>query len=233
MGFWIQSIIREKLQDICPTLDLDGEDRKVFQLCLQDFTNYVAYLNKTYMQVDTAPLQQSLGGQESPLTEVDVLFILVSGDASTTLKQRNVLDRNEVLEFIDIWIKMWWKKWLQRTKVIFNDKDMPKNPVAAGPLPVGGFGKEESDELKKACAEKLIQYGEICCTNILADALFKKAIAEKPSWKLEDKLALISRLQREAKIISYTHGPLVFIRPDNYFKLREWRNDASASDRVS
>jgi hypothetical protein len=80
---------------------------------------------------------------------------------------------------------------------------------------------------------QLIKYGEISCTQILADNLLKKAIDDMRGKELQDKIGLISKLQRQVKEISYTHGPLVFIKPDeNYFKLREWRDDNFAGNKI-
>jgi hypothetical protein len=41
---------------------------------------------------------------------------------------------------------------------------------------------------------------------------------------MSDKINLIAQLKREAKQISYTHGTLIFIKPDKQFFLREWRD---------
>jgi hypothetical protein len=79
--------------------------------------------------------------------------------------------------------------------------------------------------------DKLIQYGEICCSSILAEALFKKDIqaSQKTEWTTQEKINLISRLQREAREITFTHGVLVFIKPDRSYGLREWRDSGNAN----
>jgi hypothetical protein len=147
---------------------------------------------------------------------------------------QNLQTTKEITEFVDMWVKMWWKKWVERTKIIMSPDQMPKHTISlSGGVPLGSFTPEERDELLGVTIMRFIQYGEICCTQILGENLVKKAIEEMRGKELKDKLALISKLQRQAKEISYVHGPLVFIKPDeNYFKLREWRDDNFAGNKI-
>lgn len=223
MTFWINGLIFTKLAEICPSLNLNGEDRKVYDICRQDFKNYINYLDSNHLRMEEISVPSI-----SPLDEMISVMI---GETGLT---QNLESTKEVAEFIDMWVHMWLKKWVQRTKILFNNKDLPSDfsKAPATFLP-DIFSAEEFTELMRAVTDKLIQYGEICCTQIMADALFKKQIdaanaASKREWTTQDKLNFLTKLQREAKMMSYTHGPLIFIRPDNYYKVREWRDDGAS-----
>jgi len=219
MIFWINSLIFNKLDDICPLLSLNGEDRKVYEICIEDFKNYANYLDRNHMKVDKQTSQEFLPSQQIIIEEI--ISIIVENSSSLT---QNLQDTKEVEEFVHAWVQMWWKKWQYRTKIIFKE---PPNMFNAGVrFNSDNFTREEIGELTHIVIDKLIQYGEICCATIIADALIKKDIqaAQKPEWTTQDKLNLIPRLQREAREMSYTHGPLVFIRANKGYGLREWRD---------
>lgn len=227
MKFWINTLIFNKLSDICPTLSLNGSDRRVYNICIKDFKNYVQYLDRNHLRIEnkTPATQTWLDGSMN----VDDIISVMMGDGGLT---QNLESTKEVTEFVDMWVHWWFQKWTKRTKVIFNDKDMPFNTSKAVSMISCPFTAEEKEELMAVFVDELIRYGEICCTEIVGESLFQKAVdsSQKKEWKLEDKVNFISRLQRDAREISYTHGPLVFIKADaNYYKLREWR-DTNSND---
>lgn len=219
MSFWINSLIFNKLADICPSLSLNGQDRKVYDICIKDFKNYIIYLDNNHLRIES---------NSSSMSPLDEIVSIMMGDTGLT---QNLETTNEITEFVDMWVHWWFRKWTERTKIVLNKKDLPQqstNPQM-GKIP---FTSVEQDEFMRALTDKLIQYGEICCTQIIAESLFKKDIeiaiaAGEKEWKMQEKLNFLSKLRREAKEVSYTHGPLVFIHPDDYFKLREWRNDGT------
>lgn len=217
MTFWINTLIFNKLDEICPLLSLNGEDRKVYDICKQDFQNYIRYLDGNHLKMEDSSLPTPV----SPIEEV--ISIMLGGIGLT----QNLESTKEITEFVDMWVHWWFRKWVQRTKIVLNEKDLPLDSSKAMSFLPNIFSGEEHQEFIRALIDKLIQYGEICCTQIMANAMFKKAVemANKKEWTIQDKLNFLCKLQREAKQITYTHGPLIFIRPDNYYKLREWRDD--------
>jgi hypothetical protein len=223
MSYWINSLIFNKLGDICPMISLNGEDRKVYEMCVKDFKDYLTYLEVNRMKVDNSQTLEYTG--EIPQIVADEFVQAVLGIHEEI--QNKLKDSKEMAEFVNVWVQWWWRKWQERTKVIFGE--MPKGRIGIGtPFPSGEFTAEEREDIQRATIDKLIQYGEICCPSILADALFRKEVqaSERTEWKMQDKINLISRLQRCAREMSYTHGPLVFIKPSKEFwGLREWRDD--------
>lgn len=222
MTFWINTLIFNKLDEICPLLSLNGEDRKVYDICKQDFQNYIRYLDDNHLKVEDGPLP-------TPTSPIEEVISIMFGGIGLT---QNLESTKEITEFVDMWVHWWFRKWIQRTKIILNEKDLPLDSSKTTSFLPNIFSGEERQELIKALTDKLIQYGEICCTQIIADAMFKKIIeaasaTNKREWTIQDKLNFLCKLQREARQISYTHGPLVFVRPDNYYKLREYRDDSN------
>lgn len=216
---WINTLIFNKLSDICPTLKLRVEDRRVLDTCCRDFRNYLNYINTNHLKIDNSSIQE-VPQEDASLAP---FFAIIMNELHQTLQ-----DIAEVSEFLNVWVSWWWRKWIQRTKIILNVTDVPKNSISVG----GGsltnsLSSEERGELTKIVIDKLIQYGEISCTEIISDSLIKKAVEDMKNVTIENKIQLISKLQRQVKMISYTHGVLVFIRPDNYFKVAEWRNDGT------
>lgn len=201
---------------MCSTLNLNGEDRRIFEICCKDFKNYMLYLKDSYKKIDENTTQEL-----PPETLVSILIGDIGG------VYQSLQSTKEVSEFLDAWIGWWWRKWQQRTKIVFNKEDMHKSVISADINIAINLSLEERDELTRIMTNTLIKYGEISCTQIIADALIKKTVEDMKTSKMEDKLQLISKLQRQAREVSYTHGALVFLTLDNYFKLREWRNTNS------
>lgn len=224
MRFWINSLIFNKLAEICPLLSLTGEDRKIYEICIDDFKNYADYLDRNHIKVDGQIHNEFLPSEQEVLEE------LMSIIAENTSLTQNLHDTKEMEEFVHAWVQMWWKKWQYRTKIIF--KDQPNLMSMDSRFFSNALSGEEMSELVCLVTDKLIQNGEICCVKIIADALIKKDIqaiqsANDREWTTQDKLNLIPKLQREARQMSYTHGPLVFIRANKNYGLREWRDDGT------
>jgi len=221
MRFWINTLIFNNLAEICPLLSLTGEDRKVYEICIEDFKNYTEYLDRNHMSVDKQISQEFLPSQQVIMEEI--ISLIVENFGVT----KNLQDIKDTEEFVHFWVQSWWKKWQYRTKIIF--KDQPHMINVNSHFTVNDFTGEELNELTHVVTDRLIQCGEICCVNIMADALIKKDIqaAQKSEWTVQDKLNLIPRLQREVKEMSYTHGPLVFIKANKSYGLREWRDGSN------
>jgi hypothetical protein len=215
---WISMLVYDELQKCCEELSLNGEDRKLYDICLVDLRNYLSYLDRNCQKLESESPELKIEREELG----DILSVVITNrlyglhdDMKSTI---------EVKEFIHWWVKWWFKKWQERTQVIFKDQPSKFNVDSIVPNPFNGV---ERDELMQATRDKLIQCGEICCSSILAEAVFKKDMqaSDKRDWSIQDKINLVSRLQREAREMSYTHGVLVFIKPDKRYGLREWRDD--------
>lgn len=213
---WINLLIMDGLKQIEPSLDLQKADRKLLQICCADFRNYSDYLEKT-----------SVDSEGSMPSGVAVEINLATGDCYVEGTEWS----KEVVEFIQMWIKGWWKKYKERVQVMIvqSPRFKPSKTRQKGTIMMREFSEEEIGDITKAVVQTLIKSGEICCTEILADNLFKSILGRhsgKVKWTSEKKLNFMASVIREAKRMSRTHGPLVFIKPDKkYYELREFRDD--------
>jgi hypothetical protein len=222
MSVWIGLIVTEELQECCKMLQLSGDDRKVFEMCMKDFWDFVGYLQRNHIKVETEPDLLLDGKVIGSVIEIHITeYGLVQSTTNST---------QEVAEFIHMFVQSWWKKYHQRIKIVF---DMPKQATQVGiGAGLSAFGTQEWKEMVEAVTDKFVQYGEICGPSILAESLLRTTVLKgsKNVWKLEDKINLMTNAMTEAKHMAYLHGPLIFIKPDKRFftRLREWR-DSDAS----
>jgi len=209
---WVSMIVYDELQKCCDSLSLNGEDRKVYEICMQDFRNYLLYLKRNYQKLDNSSSPE--------LTLHEEIY-------SVSITSQQLEGTKEISEFVHWWVCWWWRKWQERTKVVF--KPLPHQFNANLPFAPNPFTEDERTNYIEIMTDKLIQYGEICCSGILADALFKKDVQanQKTEWTTQDKINFIPRLQREAREMTYTHGVLVFIKLDKSYGLREFRDSDS------
>lgn len=218
MSFWINTLLFKKLSEVCPSLSLNGEDRRVYEILIHDFKDYLRYLSENFMKV------------EEERNKINVQIIEIIGDYPRISLAQNLMDTKEMAEFVNSWVPMWFKKWQQRTKIIFGKEDLPKSVISLRMNLSNELTADEYEDVELALKNKLIQYGEICCVDIMANSLLKKELEEHggKEMSLQDKVNLIPRMQRIAKDMSYKHGPLVFVKPDKDYYLREFRDDGTS-----
>jgi hypothetical protein len=220
-SFCVNTIIFNKLTEICPVLNLKGEDHKIFETCCSDFKNYLLYLHFNHLKIEDKDVPDC----QEPTEEEGVPLTMFMGDV---LGLYSELEKTtEIIDFIGVWLNAWWKKWQTRTKLVFDKSNLPKNSmmVGGGGMMNSNFTPQEREELKRVIVYTLIQNGDICCTEILTETILNKALTEGRVISLQDKLRLMTKLKRQTKAMTFVHGPLVFITMDNYYKIREFRND--------
>lgn len=214
---WTNLLIMGELKKIEPSLDLQGGDHKLLRICCDDFKNYSDYLEVT-----------SVNSEGIMPSGVAVEMDLATGDYHVEETEETA----KIVEFLMIWVKGWWKKYKIRVQVtiVESPRCKPSKTRQKGTMMMSKFSEDEINDIKKAIVQTLIKSGEICCTDILADSLFKSVLgrySEKVvEWTQEKKLNFMASVLREAKRVSYTHGPLIFIKPDKKcYELREFRDD--------
>jgi len=202
MMSWTDILIQETLQELEPTLDLNGVDIRLYQICLEDFKSYLKWLIKESKKNGNGI--NTFSGEES----------------------------KEACEFIKIWVGLWWKKYKERVKLQLQSPIPPDNLLLQGINYLKFFTIEEQVGIVEMVTEEFIKNGEICCSKILADSLFKRILGRySPSkvWTKADKINLVTQLKGEARRIARVHGCLVFIRIDKrYYRLREFRDNGGA-----
>ena len=191
---FIEIMIGEKLKEMDSALDILGSDRKVLQVACEDFTNY-------------AKFHWGLMGRETSQLEL-----------TDKLEQIFREDRDELAEFVNVWIGIWFKKWKERVKLLIGEDSASKwNKVTktlnnAEPLWRKLEGKQEIREL---IATTLIKNGEICGTEILSENLLKLELGEKRVQCLSEKerlLIAVNNALQKGRNMALSRGPLIFVK---------------------
>ena len=193
---FIEIMIGEKLKEADSALDILGSDRKVLQVACEDFTNY-------------AKFHWGLMGRETSQLEL-----------TDKLEQIFREDRNELEEFVNVWIGIWFKKWKERVKLLIGEDNaskwskVTKTLNNAEPLWRKLEGKQEIREL---IATTLIKNGEICGTEILSENLLKLELGEKRVQCLSERervLIAVNNALQKGRNMALSRGPLIFVKID-------------------
>ena len=193
---FIEIMIGEKLKEMDSALDILGSDRKVLQVACEDFTNY-------------AKFHWGLIGRETSQLEL-----------TDKLEQIFREDRNELEEFVNVWIGIWFKKWKERVKLLIGEDNtskwskVTKTLNNAEPLWRKLEGKQEIREL---IATTLIKNGEICGTEILSENLLKLELGEKRVRCLSERellLIAVNNALKKGRNMALSRGPLIFVKID-------------------
>jgi hypothetical protein len=193
---FVEMMVGEKLREADPALDILGSDRKVLQVACEDFTNY-------------AKFNCGLIGRETSQLEL-----------AEKLEQLFRDDRQELEEFLTVWIGVWFKKWKERVKLLIGEESAQKwSKVSKTISNAEPFWRklEHKQEIKELIVGTLIKNGEICGTEILSENLLKMELGEKRVQFLSDKervLIAVNNSLRKGRDMSQSKGPLIFVKID-------------------
>ena len=225
----LQDKISQKLLKICPQLRLDGVDSPILSMCTEDLINYFYWLKRHGKYVKD---------EDKKMAHFFEAYYIGSFEAICTMQafwNYNIQEFEEEIEkFIELFVKNWWRKYKQRVKLVL-EKKPPKTYEKAmnngWAIWSKHFNYNEQKEIMEKLIDVLIQHGEICGARIIArQTLFRYlSKAKNKKWTLEDKLRICSIVSHELKRMAYTHGYLIFIRPNKKAMLREWRDDSSGA----
>jgi len=125
----------------------------------------------------------------------------------------------ELNAFLNLWLDCWLEKWRERVRILHRKPKIPEFRLEQANKSMKIFGKmNRSVELKDALIGKLINRGEICMTEQIAENLIVEEISKfiprvdegqetinlNPLQILNNLIPRISQLPREK-------GPLVYL----------------------
>jgi len=201
---FLELLLSQCLKDHNPLLDLQSSDRRVLQIACEDLINFLK-------------VHWELIGQED-------------GDYDLIDKVQKYFEENseEFSNFVSIWSGLWIKKWSERVKLLIGNEGSPQwskvNKRLNNAEPLWRQLKDR-EEMKDILVESLVKNGEICGTSIMAENLLKLELGvyeEKHSWGNEQEkvVNLVNVTLRKARQLSYSKGPLIFVKIDRkYFAL--------------
>jgi len=194
-----ESMLLKKIEEAEPSLDLQGADRKVLQIAIQDFNNYLNFSSNFENK------------------ETNIL------DQTRRIEQLREEDSVEFDSFLSVWSGIWLKKWKQRINLLIGKqraKDTSKT--------FGNTSKDESLWTKLKCKEEiikivvsaLIRNAEICGTQVIAENIVKIETCKISSQDINSKeqvLRILNNALRRASEIAQTTGPLIAIKVDKRY----------------
>ena len=195
----LEIMLSEKMKDSEPALDVVGSDRKVFQVAVQDFTNYVKFNLKLPEETSNWDVVEKMG-------------------------QLYGKEPVEFESFLTVWVGLWLKKWRGRVKLLFGSQSQSSLSKDSETL-----SKAEVFWGKLACRQEmigmvvsaLIKNAEICGTEMLAEYLLKMELGKKNSQDINDKeqvLGVLNGALRRVREMALDVGPLLFVKVDRgYF----------------
>ena len=64
----IEATLAKKIQEVVPSISIEGADRKVFQVALQDLTNYMDYIQTQNLPIESNSVEETNAEFDSFLT---------------------------------------------------------------------------------------------------------------------------------------------------------------------
>jgi len=199
---FIETLLSEKLQEVNPTMDVFGSDRKVLQIACEDLMNYLkVHWNLVGNKTDECELVERLEKffKENP---------------------------SELEEFLGIWTGIWFRKWEERVKLLIGNENSNRwNRVTkllndAEPIWRKLTNRQEMQGL---VTSTLIKNGEICGTSILAENLLKMELREKDrnyANEREQVISVVNNTLRKARELTRSRGPLIYVKIDKgYYQM--------------
>ncbi len=196
---FIEIALSKKIKETEPTLDVLGADRKVLQVAVQDFMNYLNF----YRNLENK--------------ETNILY---------QVKQMEQLQKEEPAEFassLTVWSSIWLKKWKERVNLSFG-KQNPKATITA-PEKACKNGSlwtklECKEEIIGIVAFALIKNAEICGTQIIAENIVKTETCKCSNEDINSKeqvLKILSNSLRSARETTQKTGPLIALKVDKRY----------------
>lgn len=184
----IEILIADKIKKIDSTLDLQGADRKMLQLACKDFTNYMKFSHRS---------AYNLGFEEK-------------------IERFSDKEHSELDAFLTVWTGMWIKKWQQRVKLFMGERNKNEQRLQAIPATAGSMWQtlDCRQELIDIVESTLINKGEICGTQNIAENITKEELTKSNNLNINDKaqaIAFLSKVMQKAHEIANTTGPLMFV----------------------
>jgi hypothetical protein len=183
---YVEDIIVNKIRKIDPTIDWQRSDKKMLQLACKDFTNYIKFKG-------ISPNSRCF---------------------EDNLEKFSKKNREELEAFLNIWSSAWIKKWQERVKLLIGKQDKKD-------LDSKTCGENEPEWQNLDCKQELINNlgfilvndGEICSSEMLAEHVLKAELAKK-DVDFNDKgqaLTFLNNVTKRAHEIAKSRGPLIFV----------------------
>jgi hypothetical protein len=186
----IEATLAKKIQETVPSLNIEGADRKVFQIALQDLTNYM-----TYIQNQNEPIEQT--SFEETSAEFDSFLTVWTG----------------------MWLKKWNQRFSlligeNNQKTASQSTEKP----AKCPAKIEDLACRE--ELTQLLINTLIQRFEISGTKIIAENILQKEVQKFSACDMntkENTFKLLNNALTKIREIAQSNGPVVLVKVEKEY----------------
>ena len=196
---FIETMLSKKIKEAEPTLDLQGADRKVLQVAIQDFTNYLNF-------------KSNFENKETNII-----------DQVRQMEQYQKEEPAEFDSFLAVWSSIWLRKWKERVNLNIGKQNAKETSRA-----LENDSKAESLWTKLECKEEiigivvsaLIKNAEICGTRVIAENIVKTETCKSSSQDINSKeqvLKILNNVLRRARETAQRTGPLIAIMVDKRY----------------
>ena len=133
--------------------------------------------------------------------------------------------RDETMDlriFVNVWLNQWLEKWRERVKILLKEPKYARGKMERLKRAKRFYmSMKNRRELKKMVIRKLIDQGEVCMVESIADNLIIEEIARRlpPKDEREPRLNLIdifNALSSRISRLSRERGPLIYLRMGPY-----------------
>jgi hypothetical protein len=142
--------LAKELEREIPDLDIYGSERKLLDFAYKDL--------ETYLELENC---------ETNFEDIEEFV-------------DNGIQTDEIQSFIKIWTRQWLEKWRQRVTLCQQMPQISLSFLKTKNKATKIFKKmEKQEELKKLVTQKLINKGEICMVDLIAENLIVEEIAQR------------------------------------------------------
>jgi len=221
----IRSKVAEQLKKICPSLNFMGVDGTVLQLCSEDLCYHYYWMKENAV----------LDWDKKCATYFEAYFIgewkAIMKMAGKPIYAMGVQEwEKQIDEYISLFVKVWWKKYQQRVKVVVSPpkgKDEFRKKMAEGQrIWMKQFNHKERQDILKRAIFTMMQNGEFCGSKIIATQTIQRylSFSKRKYWSLQDKINFSNAICAELRRMASISGPLIFLYPSKEAMVREWRD---------
>lgn len=189
--FVVMSLLARELKREIPELDLYGQERSLLDFAYHDLETC---LKTKWKDVSSAELEETLKTE----------------------------DRQEELnEFLKVWTPQWLEKWRERVTLCQQLPHFSLEHAKTKKKATKIFKRmENGQELKKLVAQKLIDKGEVCMAEMLAENLVVEEIAHRlrinsgktPDKTTLDPLSIFQAVLPRVKRLAERRVPLIHLK---------------------
>jgi hypothetical protein len=205
-------MIKNRLTELLPDFSFNGIDSKLYNMAIEDFTNYLKYHWSLNIE-SFVSLTNPDSNMPSEDKRLQVLF-------TTWIESGPEKSKEE----IDAWVSLWLCKWRERVQILFGNESIHNKNFSQVQEVVKRevFSRiTEREEFKKALIFTLINRKEIVGTNLLADTIISRVsnrIKYRPEG-IEGRLRLLNDCMLEVENLCSQSGKLIFVSIKNF----NWR----------